>query len=88
MGRTCHVYCSENNTGASALVLELATELKLALLQTSDGNQMESCGCMLVYLTSLTWTKGEKSAAFAVEVQEAMRRNVPLLLAHESEPQP
>ena len=38
---------------------------------------------MLVYLTSLTWTSGESSAAFASEVRDAMSRGVPLLLCHE-----
>ena len=38
---------------------------------------------MLVYLTSLTWTSGETSAAFAREVQEANHKDIHLLLAHE-----
>ena len=38
---------------------------------------------MLVYLTSLTWTQGSESAAFAQELLFAMRAGVHLLLVHE-----
>eukprot|EP00966_Prymnesium_polylepis_P325921 7381857-Prymnesium_polylepis.1 len=41
---------------------------------------------MLVYLTRLTWTQGETSAALAADVQRAMDGGVPLKLAHESAP--
>ena len=85
-GHAFHVYCSEHNAGAAALVREVAAELKLDLQLTADIELLQECECMLVYLTSLTWTQGAASSAFAAAVQRAMKRRVPLLLAHESAP--
>ena len=81
-----HVYCSGCNEGASALVCELAETFGVEIRQASNVGALESCDCMLVYLTGLTWTRGEDSAVFAAEVQMAMDKQVPLLLAHESTP--
>jgi len=82
-GHAFHVYCSEHNSGAAALVREVAAELKLDLRLTGDVELLAECECMLVYLTSLTWTQGTASDAFAADVQRAMDSGVPLLLAHE-----
>jgi len=38
---------------------------------------------MLLYLTGLTWTRGEQSAALAHELRAAFERDVHVLLAHE-----
>jgi len=65
------------------LVRELADTLSIELSCTAEAASMEACDRMLVYLTSLTWTQGEASALFAAEVQQAMDKGVPLLLAHE-----
>ena len=46
---------------------------------------MGRCAHFLVYLTSLTWTSGDPSSAFAEEVQEAMGKGIHLILAHEME---
>jgi len=82
---TFHIFCSWHNPGGSALLEEVASELSLELKLTSDEENMEVCDCVLVYLTSLTWTQGTASNAFAMFVKRAMDNNVPLLLAHESE---
>jgi len=80
---TFHIFCSWHNPGGSALLEEVASELSLELKLTSDEENMEVCDCVLVYLTSLTWTQGTASNAFAMFVKRAMDNNVPLLLAHE-----
>jgi len=80
---TFHIFCSSHNPGGSALLEEVASELSLELKLTSDEENMEVCDCVLVYLTSLTWTQGTASNAFAMFVKRAMDNNVPLLLAHE-----
>ena len=88
-GHDFHVYCSEQNKGASALIHELESATPgLTLLQTSDFSRVADCDCMLVYLTARTWTQGESSAAFATELQQATEANVRLLLAHESKRPP
>ena len=87
-GHAFHVYCSEHNVGAAALVREVAAELKLDVRLTADSLRLEECEGMLVYLTALTWTQGPASVAFAADVQRAMDSGVTLLLAHESTPLP
>ena len=84
-GHAFHMFCSENNAGAADLAREVATELKLEVLLTSDPDQMCDCDCMLLHLTSLTWTQGQTSLAFADEIEKAMENELPLLLTHESE---
>ena len=94
-GRTHHLYSSPHNLGASAVV----EELRCALLEQSGKGaercsakplkattafaELNQCEHMLLYLTSATWTRGEASAAFAREVEEAQRLGVHLLLVHE-----
>ena len=82
-GRTCHVYCSPHNVGAAALMQEVASHFKLSIKIAEDVSQLHTCERMLVYLTGLTWTSGEASTNFALEVQRAMDAKVPLLLCHE-----
>ena len=87
LGHSHHVYVSKLNEGASAFICEMVESLGIEIRQTPDVGAMASCDCMLLYLTSLTWTRGTPtSTAFAAEVQRAMETQVPLLLAHESTP--
>jgi len=46
-------------------------------------DDLPRCEQMLVYLTDETWTGGERSAAFASEVKQAMEQGISILLAHE-----
>uniref|UniRef100_A0A7S4JF41 TIR domain-containing protein n=1 Tax=Prymnesium polylepis TaxID=72548 RepID=A0A7S4JF41_9EUKA len=78
-----HVFCSEANEGAAALVQEVSQTLSLKISMTADLEQLPSCDGMLVYLTARTWTSGHHSAEFADHVKLAMKGSVPLLLAHE-----
>jgi len=79
-GHTFHLYCSRHNAGAEALAVELAAARKLtALKHSADRDELPRCEVMLVYLTGKTWA----SAAFADEVEAAMRSGKRLLLAHE-----
>jgi len=50
---------------------------------TDEEANLTSCDAMLLYLTGLTWTSGEQSAALAKQVSLAMDLEIPLLLAHE-----
>jgi len=55
-------------------------------LHVSHGfisNFGSDASCMLVYLDSRTWTRGDDSLAFAQEVHKAMEMDLLLLLAHE-----
>ena len=83
VGRTQHIYCSPHVPGGVSLIYEVAAAFGLSVQVTSTFNELLQCESMLVYLTGRTWTSGEASAAFAVEVECAMDANVPLLLAHE-----
>ena len=82
-GATHHVYCSPHNAGAAALMVELQTPKHVQLEMTSEMRELGGCKFFLVYLNSLTWTRGAESAAFADEVRQAMVQGVELLLAHE-----
>jgi len=53
------------------------------LCLTMQGSQMARCDHMLLYLTSETWTGGEKSAKLGEEIGTAMDLGVDVLLAHE-----
>jgi len=83
-GRRYHAYCSKHNAGADILADEVRKELKLDFDVATNFDQLDECECMLVYLTSLTWTRGEDSDALAKEVSAAMAQEKPLLLAHEA----
>ena len=48
----------------------------------TNAEQMASCDCVLLYLTSQTWTRVE-SAALGAEMLEAMNGGMRILLAHE-----
>lgn len=50
---------------------------------TEDPAEAQMAERFFVYLTCDTWTSGEKSEAFAAEVEAAMRRGAQLLLCHE-----
>jgi len=106
-----HIYCSENNTGAVALIAELVAtshfrtkkswrDGKLVrrpsdssvkssksstsvLNMTTNADQMGTCDHMLLYLTSQTWTQGERSTLLADELRKALDLGVDVLLAHE-----
>jgi hypothetical protein len=83
-GRTYHLFVSEHNAGADALVDELRATRGLTALQwTSRLEELLRCEAMLVYLTAATWTRGEASDAFAREVESGMRGGMRLVLAHE-----
>ena len=70
-GNSFHVYCSSQNPGARALMLEVGRKLTWENLQLAcELEQMMACDCMLVYLTSRTWTRGEQSVAFGAESAE------------------
>jgi hypothetical protein len=58
------------------------------LLVTTNAHRVADCDHMLLYLTSLTWTRGDMSKALAVEVGHAMDLGVHVMLAHESERSP
>jgi len=53
------------------------------LLVTTNAHRVADCDHMLLYLTSLTWTRGDMSKALAVEVGQAMDLGVHVMLAHE-----
>jgi len=55
-----------------------------ALLVTTDADHVGACDHMLLYLTSLTWTRPTQSAALAEELHKALDLGVHVLLAHES----
>jgi hypothetical protein len=68
-GCTYHVYCSPHNASAAELMHEVAREQPgFNVLVTQSIDELHSCERMLIYLTSLTWTSGETSNAFAQEV--------------------
>jgi len=50
---------------------------------TQDIDKLGECDCMLVYLTSQTWTNAEASSMLGSEVGSAMDAPVSLLLTHE-----
>ena len=54
----------------------------LVHLVSQSIEDLNKCQHMLVYLTNETW-RGEDSAQFAAEVEQAMDEAVHLLLAHE-----
>jgi hypothetical protein len=55
------------------------------LCVTTNVDRLAECDHLLLYLTSLTWTRGEASEALAGEVMRAMDLGVHVLLTHESE---
>jgi len=78
-------YCSPHNIGAHEVVQELE-RTSGQLRYTDNLRELDRCECMFIHLTARTWTMvGEpnESAAFAMEVARALRRRVPLVLAHE-----
>ena len=64
---------------------EVADALGLKVVLADDVAMLHECSCMLVYLNGRTWTSGETSEEFAVEVHRAMSIGTPLLLCHEME---
>ena len=68
-------------------VNELLAASKHPLLKWPEGadnaNQLTSCKHMLVHLDSTTWSRGKESESFALEVCDAMKKGMHLLLAHE-----
>jgi hypothetical protein len=106
-GRKYHLFVSEHNDGALALLDESSVMtswrvevdnayrkrehlkhdsllgLKQVLFVTTDVADLPLCEQMLVYLTDTTWTSGESSESFAVELWTAMSLQTKLLLAHE-----
>ena len=84
MGKRFHLFCSPHNAGAVGVVAELSEAMAMAILTTSDTAELVKCERMLVYLTSKTWTSGAESAAFAAEVEQALKLGSGrLLLVHE-----
>ena len=80
-----HVYCSQWNAGAAAMLAEVRDTFRGLGLVACVGTplELEACQCMLLYLNKSTWTSGPAAAQLAVEVEYAMRLGIPLLLAHE-----
>jgi len=97
--RACfHVFCSQLNPGAMALMEEVsrsrgfqlqfgpvATAKKEAnvLHVTDDSDQLRSCDHMLLYLTAQTWTRPFESTALRDELLLALELGVHVQLAHE-----
>lgn len=77
-----HIYYSEHNAGALAMIREVEGSLKVGFTVTSDIAQLPRCECFLILLDSRTWT-GSETAAFTTEVQQAMAQGVRLMLCHE-----
>ena len=50
---------------------------------TLSLEELDDCEAMLCYLNGETWTSGKTTEAFANEVATAMRRGIPVILAHE-----
>ena len=73
---TPRVYTSAHNEGARDLLDELGG---VAHADALDGPTT----CCLLYLDGRTWTRGAQSEALARDVAAAMRKGVPLVLAHE-----
>ena len=94
-----HMYCSELNMGAKALVMEVChasgfeaqfhkaaaekPDKPAELCISTDADKLQSCDHMLLYLTSQTWTSGFESTTLADELRIAMDLGVHVLLAHE-----
>ena len=74
----CHLFCSQHNPGVQDLAAEVKEARQLPLRWTDQSP--DSCAAMLVYLTARTWQGGE---ALILDVELAMERGVPLVLAHE-----
>jgi len=55
-----------------------------ALTVTQDGRDLAECRHMLVYLHRSTWQSGVMSERFAMDVEQAIRNGVSLVLAHET----
>ena len=82
-----HLYVSQNNPGAEALVQELKQLLPCmsGLTYTSDATKAEECDCMLLLLNGLTWNGVNTSSNLALEVMSVLAARRPYILAHESE---
>ena len=64
-GRAFHLYCSQHNEGAEALLGELVASRHLsALAYTSQTDELSCCEAMLVYLT-------QQSLIITIEVGSA-----------------
>ena len=82
-GCSFHLFCSSHNQGACELVQEANKMLHLDAAFTSKIDEIGECAHMLVYLNKLTWTSGDKSVRFAMDVDQALLNGVHLLLVHE-----
>ena len=84
------LYVSPSNHGAMQLTKELTdllAPLRVCKLKvTSKIADLARCKHMLLYLNRHTWTSGDLSRTLSLEVSRAMRNDVHLLLAHETEP--
>jgi hypothetical protein len=74
--------------GASLSYVKRTSQARLTanshlLRVTTNVDDLPYCDHMLVYLTSQTWSGGERSTLFAEEVRKAMAADMHLLLAHE-----
>ena len=58
------------------------SDAERALRVTNHVGDIIECEHMCVYLTSDTWTRGERSEQLADEIREAMDAGIHLLLAY------
>ena len=78
------LHTNADSSGSAEASLSASPLERPTLRVSTRADDLPSCDCMLIYLTSRTWTRGEESVAFAEEVTKAMDdANVRLLLAHE-----
>ena len=78
-----HLFCTGQVPGIAHLITELTEAMGVRIEMTGRQAEMSQCECCLVYLNGLTWTSGERSEAFAAQVEMAMELGVRLLLVHE-----
>jgi len=79
-----HLFCSNYNQGADALLCEVKTARELKTFSwTTNFDELDDCEAVLVYLDGRTWSSGGTSTAFAAQIEKAMRRGMRLVLAHE-----
>jgi len=83
-----HLFCSASNLDAGKLLDELVSELHLDEFRwSSEIKDLPACAFMLIYLTAQTWTSGEASTKFAIEVERALELGTHVILAYEAPPQ-
>ena len=78
-----HIFVSELNQGAEALVGELNATLRQPAVCTAALPQLSKCACCLVYLHDQTWSDPRTGVGLGEDLLHAIEQRLPLLLAYE-----